>query len=208
MTHHVGSSAHAPNRLARLLIVVLGVFPGLPTATELSANPTSMAFTGDGNIRMELDVGRVEVVGVDGDKITVSWHSTSPRDDRDVTATVQRTGEDAATVVVDGPGNHMRYRIEVPHQSNIAIRMHAGDLDVRGVVGSVDADLLAGNMDLRVADPAHYHKVTASVTLGSLSAPAWRTDTGGILRSLRKSGGGDYDLRASLLAGQLTIHSE
>ncbi len=208
MMRHLDTTAVMSNRLVLLVVMVLGAFPAWPMASELSVNPTSMAFTSDGNIRMELDVGRVEVVGVAGDTITVSWHSTSPRDERDVTATVQRTGDDAATVVIDGPGNHMRYRVEVPRQSNIAIRMHAGDLDVRGVVGSVDADLLAGNMDLRVADPSHYHKVIASVTLGSLSAPAWRTDTGGILRSLRKSGDGDYDLRASLLAGQLTIHSE
>jgi hypothetical protein len=208
MMRHLDTTAVMSNRLVLLVVMVLGAFPACPMASELSVNPTSMAFTSDGNIRMELDVGRVEVVGVAGDKITVSWHSTSPQDERDVTATVQRTGDDAATVVIDGPGNHMRYRVEVPRQSNIAIRMHAGDLDVRGVVGSVDADLLAGNMDLRVADPAHYHKVIASVTLGSLSAPAWRTDTGGILRSLRKSGDGDYDLRASLLAGQLTIRSE
>jgi hypothetical protein len=207
MTRDLEYLAAMPKRLLLAIVMLLGACPGWVTAGELSASPTTMKFAPDGNIRLELDVGHVEVVGIAGDTITVSWHSTSPRDARDVTATMRRTDDDA-TVVLDGPGNHVRYRIEVPRQSNIVIRMHAGDLDVRGVVGSVDADLLAGNMDLRVADPGHYHKVSASVTLGSLSAPAWRTETGGLLRSLRRSGDGDYDLRASLLAGQLTIRSE
>jgi hypothetical protein len=208
MTTHTDFRAGVPGPAALLALICLAAWPLHSMADDLSTNPTSMSFVPDGTIRMDLDVGTIEVVGVDGDRITVSWHSTSPREERDVAATVQRASDDTATVVVDGPGNRMRYRIEVPRQSNIAIRMHAGNLDVRGVAGSVDADLLFGNMDLRVADPGHYHKVSASVTAGAISAPAWHTDTGGLLRSLKRSGDGDYDLRARLLAGQLTIHSE
>jgi hypothetical protein len=208
MTAHTDSRASVHGAAALLTLICLAAWPLQSMADELSTNPTSMSFASNGTIRMDLDVGTIEVVGVAGNTITVSWHSTSLREERDVAATVQRTGDDTATVVVDGPGNRMRYRIEVPRQSNVAIRMRAGNLDVRGVAGSVDADLLLGNMDLRVADPGHYHKVSASVTAGEISAPAWHTDTGGLLRSLKRSGDGDYDLCARLLAGQLTIHSE
>jgi hypothetical protein len=58
----------------------------------------------------------------------------------------------------------LHYRIEVPRQSNVVIHMRAGDLDVHGILGSVNADLLAGNRDLRVAESRHYHTVSASVT--------------------------------------------
>jgi hypothetical protein len=157
---------------------------------------------------MNLNVGTMEVVGVQGDRITVSWHSRTPEDENRVSVKVQRSDGKDATVVVDGPGNRVKYRIEVPQQSSVAIHMRAGDLGVRGVLGSVEADLLAGNMDLRVADPQRYRTVSASVTAGELTAQPWHADTGGLWRSFRASGKGDYDLRARLLAGQLTIRSE
>jgi hypothetical protein len=177
-------------------------------ADETSANPTTMNFGPGGTVRMTLKTGTMEVVGVPDDRITVSWHSRLPEDERDVSVELQRSGREDATVVVDGPGNRVHYRIEVPQQSNVAIRMRAGDLNVHGILGSVDADLLAGNMDLRVAEPRHYHTVSASVTAGELTARPWHADTGGLWRSFRASGDGDYDLRARLLAGQLTIRSE
>ena len=190
------------------ILICLAACPWWAMANELSANPTSMNFGAGGTIRMDLNVGTMEVVGVQGDRITVSWHSRRPEDESRVSVKLQRSGTNDATVVVDGPGNRVKYRVEVPQQSNVAIHMRAGDLDVHGVLGSVEADLLAGNMDLRVADPQHYHTVSASVTAGEITAQPWHADTGGLWRSFRATGNGHYDLRARLLAGQLTIRSE
>jgi hypothetical protein len=182
--------------------------PWWAMANELSANPTTMNFGAGGTIRMNLNVGTMEVVGAQGDTITVSWRSSRPEDESRVSVKVQRSGRNDAMVVVDGPGNRVKYRVEVPRQSNVAVHMRAGDLNVHGILGSVDADLLAGNLDLRVADPQHYHSVRASVTAGEITAPPWHADTGGLWRSFRAIGNGDYDLRARLLAGQLTIRTE
>jgi hypothetical protein len=63
-------------------------------------------------------------------------------------------------------------------------------------------------MDLRVADPRHYRTVSASVTAGDITAQPWHADTSGLWRSFKATGNGDYELRARLLAGQLTIRSE
>ena len=201
-------SANAPSPFALLTIVCLVVCPGWAMADATSANPTTMSFGVGGTIRMSLNIGTMEVVGVQDDRITVSWHPRLREDESDVSVKVQRSGGNEATVVVDGPGNRVHYRIEVPQQSNVTIQMRAGDLDIHGILGSVDADLLAGNMDLRVAEPRHYHTVSASVTAGGLTADPWHADTGGLWRSFTASGDGDYDLRARLLAGQLTIRSE
>lgn len=209
MSSHVQSPTHAPRPFVLLVAVCLAVCPCAAMADQLSTNPTTMNVGADGTIRMNLNAGTIQIVGVADDKITVSWHSRSPEDERDVSVKLKRSedGKDAA-VVLDGPGNRMHYRIGVPQQSNVVIHMRAGNLDVRGILGSVDADLLAGNMDLRVADPRHYHTVAASVTAGGLTARPWRADTGGLWRSFTASGDGDYDLRARLLAGQLTIRSD
>ena len=208
MNPHVQSLGNVPRLFVLLTLFCLAVCPWRAMADETSANPTTMNFGPGGTVRMTLKTGTMEVVGVPDDRITVSWHSRLPEDERDVSVELQRSGREDATVVVDGPGNRVHYRIEVPQQSNVAIRMRAGDLNVHGILGSVDADLLAGNMDLRVAEPRHYHTVSASVTAGELTARPWHADTGGLWRSFRASGDGDYDLRARLLAGQVTIRSE
>jgi hypothetical protein len=208
MNPRVQASVNVPLHCVLLILTCAAACPSWAMANEPSANPTTVNFGAGGTIRMDLNVGTMEVVGVQGDRITVSWHSSRPEDESRVSVKIQRSGGKEAMVVVDGPGNRVKYRIEVPRQSNVAIHMRAGDLDVHGVLGSVDADLLAGNMDLRVADPQHYHTVSASVTAGDLTAQPWHADTSGLWRSFRATGKGDYDLRARLLAGQLTIRSE
>ena len=208
MNARVQTSVNVPPRGVLLVLICVAACPSWAMANELSANPTTMNFGTGGAIRMNLNVGTMEVVGVPGDRITVSWQSKRPEDEGRVSVKVQRSGRKDATVVVDGPGNRVKYRVEVPQQSDVAIHMRAGDLDVHGVLGSVEADLLAGNMDLRVADPDRYHTVSASVTAGELTARPWHVDTSGLWRSFRATGAGDYALRARLLAGQLTIRSE
>jgi hypothetical protein len=208
MNTRLQTSVKVPLRWGLLVLTCVAAGPWGVMASELSPNPTTMNFEGGGTIRMNLNVGDMQIVGAQGDRITVSWHSSRPEDESRVSVKVQRSGRNDATVVVDGPGNRVKYRVEVPRQSNVAIRMQAGNLDVRGVLGSVDADLLAGNMDLRVADAQHYRTVSASVTAGDITAQPWHADTSGLWRSFRASGKGDYDLRARLLAGQLTIRSE
>ena len=191
-----------------LALIALAACPGWAKADELSANPTTMSLGAGGTIRMKLNVGTMEVVGSQSDRITVSWHSRLPEDESLVSVKLRRSGKNDATVVVDGPGNRVKYRVEVPRQSNVAIQMRAGDLAVRGVLGSIEAELLAGNMNLRIAGPQHYRAVSASVTAGEITAQPWHADTGGLWRSFTATGNGNYDLRARLLAGQLTIRSE
>jgi hypothetical protein len=192
------------------MLLVLACLATRPAraADPISPNPTSMSFAAGGAIRMELNKGTMEVVGTSDDKITVSWRSSDRGDEPDVAVKLQRIGDKAATLTVDGPGNRMRYRIEVPRQSDVVIRMRAGQLDVRGVAGSLDAELMAGQMDLRVAEPKHYRNVSASLTAGEIDARPWNAETGGLWRSFKATGEGDYDLRARMLAGQLNIRPE
>ena len=208
MNPRTRTGANVTPLFALLALVFLAVWPSWATADEPITNPTTMNFAAGGAIRLKLNKGTAEVVGVPGEKITVSWHSTFPEDERDVTVKLEGSGGQNARVVVDGPGNRMRYRIEVPQQSDVAIHMRAGDLNVHGILGSVAADLLAGNMDLRVAQPQHYRTVSASVTAGEITAPPWHAEMGGLWRSFKATGEGEYEVRARLLAGQLTIRAE
>jgi hypothetical protein len=191
-----------------LALVGQGACIAAATAGEPSANPTAMPFMSGGTIQIKIKQGEAQVVGVAGEAIKVSWHSKDADEEPDVHVKVQRSGDKEATVLVDGPGNHVTYRVEVPQRSDVAVHMRAGDLTVQGIVGSMDADLIAGNLEVSVPDPKRYRSVAASVTAGEITAKPWRTDTGGLWRSLKLTGDGDYDLRARVIAGQLTIRGE
>jgi hypothetical protein len=125
----------------------------------------------------------MEVIGVPDDKITISWRSKSPQDEREVSVKLQRSAPKEVTLSVEGPGERMRYRIEVPQRSNVSIAMNAGD-------------------------PTRYRNVRAAVTAGEITARPWQVDISGVGRSFNASGDGEYDLRAHILAGQVTIRSD
>jgi len=124
----------------------------------------------------------MEVVGVPDDKITISWRAKSDRDEHAVSVKLQRSGPKEASLSVQGPGDQVHYRIEVPRQSNVSIEMSAGELAVQGVTGSLSVEMMAGEMDLRVGDSSRYRNVRASVLAGEITARPWKVDISGVSR--------------------------
>ena len=190
------------------LAAALAAASSAAIAAEPSSNPMSISFAAGGTIRMKLDSGDMEVVGVPDDKITISWRAKSGSDERAVKAKLQRTGPKEASLSVDGPGDRVHYRIEVPQQSNVSIEMNAGELAVQGVTGSLGIEMMAGEMELRVGDSSRYRSVRTAVLAGEITACPWKIDISGVSRSFNATGNGEYDLRAELLAGQITIRSD
>jgi hypothetical protein len=192
-----------------VLAALIAFGPTGACAGEPSPNPATIDFAAGGVIRMQLNSGDMEIVGTSSDRITVSWRSSRASDERKVSIDLERRKTDEATLMVDGPSDRVRYRIEVPSRSDLKIDMDAGDLQIQGVVGSVRVQLLAGDLELRVGDPGLYREVRASVTAGSIDARPWQVEKDGLFRSLRISNSdGKYDLAVSLLAGQITLRAE
>ena len=140
-----------------------------PALAASITSPTSLSFAADGAIRLEINKGDVEVIGVEAAKIAVSWQADVARnaDVGDVNVELRRLGDNEASVLVDGP-DRVHYRIEIPRRSDVAIHMRAGELD----------------------------------------AKPWQTEKAGLWRSFKLEGDGEYDLRARLIAGQLTIRAD
>lgn len=186
-------------------MLLLAAAPAWAMATD-AANPTTLPFKPGGSIRMKLPSGAVEVVGTADERITVSWRATRGELDKTVKVDLrEESGGTEAAVGVDGPSNHVRYRIEVPSRSKVVMRMSAGDCSVRGIQGDLTAKLLAGNLELRIDEASNYRMVSGSVTSGGLSAKPWRIDKGGLFRSFEVTGAGEHVIKAEVLAGQLII---
>ena len=96
--------------------------------------------------------------------------------------------------------------IHVPKNSELYVRVPAGDLSIEGVTGSKDIEIHAGDLTIAAGNPSDYSYVEASVSAGDISAAPFGEDHGGLFRSFHKSGPGKYTLYAHVGAGDLTLH--
>ena len=108
-------------------------------------------------------------------------------------------------VYVQGP-NHFRYTVEIPSRVDLFLRMTAGDLTVRGVEGSIDAELRAGDFTLELPHiEGDYGPVNLSVGVGDLNADAFHTSKGGMWRHFNLERQAKYRLHARTGAGDLVV---
>src|SRR4029078_6649198 len=121
-------------RIAAVLMTVLACAASCAGAQE-AAIARELPFAAGVSVRIMLRVGDVEIIGSDDEKISVSWQ---PSTAQTVTVNLERTAEKEATLRVEGPSNKVRYRIAVPRRCGLAVGMHAGNLDIRGVSGNLD----------------------------------------------------------------------
>jgi hypothetical protein len=104
-----------------------------------------------------------------------------------------------------GPKNDLQVTVEIPRKTGLFVRMPAGDLDLRNVLGDKDAELHAGELVIRIGDARQYGHRDASVTAGDLDASAFGVSKGGLWRSFKQQGPGPYRLHAHVGAGELSI---
>ena len=74
MNSGVQTSVKVPLRCVLLVLAFVTACLWWAMADELGANPTTMNFEAGGTIRMDVNVGDLEICA-QGDRITVSWHS-------------------------------------------------------------------------------------------------------------------------------------
>src|SRR2546426_4027702 len=137
---------------------------------EIGKSPTEAVFPAGGQLRVRLCSSGAEIKGIDENRIRVSFSS-----DRYSTAHVRvrlLTTEGQAEIrVAQCPRNNFQIKIEVPKSSHLYVRMFAGDLEMKNVVGDKDVQLHAGQLTMHIGLPADYAHVDGSVTSGELDAP-------------------------------------
>jgi hypothetical protein len=111
----------------------------------------------------------------------------------------------ADVYVTNTPNNNFTATIEVPRESNLWVRLTAGELNVGSVVGSKDLELRAGKLQVQIPRPQEYGHRDASVTTGSIEADAFEISTGGMFRSFHQQGPGKYRLHAHVMAGEIDL---
>lgn len=172
---------------------------------DIENHPFSTDFKSGGKLRMYLRSGDFRVVGGADNKITVHVMGENAYRASDLRVRLEGSNDAADLTISGGPKNGLEVTIEVPRKTALFVRMPAGNLELRQVIGDKDAELHAGELMIDVGEPSDYSRVDASVYSGGLEARPFGEFHGGLFRSFHKEGNGRYHLHAHVGAGDLTL---
>jgi hypothetical protein len=173
---------------------------------DLAHHTFYVDFASRGQIDLRIRPAEIHIIGSEEGRIVVRVEGRQGRDSKDVQARFEKHGNSGALEITGGPRNDVTITVQVPRESNLVVRVFAGDVAIRDVVGDKDVELNFGSLRIGVGDVAGYSSVKASVSSGEIDAKPFGESRGGLFRSLEKSGNGKYKLRAYVGAGQLTLN--
>ena len=194
--------------LSALLLLPIGSYPqnNAEIENDLAHHTFYVDFAPRGQIDLRVRPAEIHVIGNDEGRIVVRVEGRQGRDSKDVQARFEKHGHTGVLEITGGPRNDVTITVQVPKESNLVVRVFAGDVEIRDVVGDKDVELNFGSLRIGVGDASGYSSVKASVSSGEIDAKPFGESHGGLFRSLEKSGTGKYKLRAYVGAGQLTLN--
>jgi hypothetical protein len=194
--------------MSALLVLPISSYPhdNAEIENDLAHHTFYVDFAPRGRLELRIRPARIHIIGSDEDRIVVRVGGRQGQDSKDVQARFEKHGNSGVLDVTGGPRNDVTITVQIPKESNLVVRVFAGDVEIRDVVGDQDVELNFGSLRIGVGDAAGYSSVKASVSSGEIDAKPFGESRGGLFRSLEKSGPGKYKLRAYVGAGQLTLN--
>jgi hypothetical protein len=196
---------------ARLAAAILGTTLAVSAVSAQDARTSSSLerpFAANGRVTMDLVAGDYHITGGPQNRVRLDW---SVRDAEALAKVEARADVRDADlrITTNGPSNRsLKFTIQLPIQSDLYVRLSAGDLTIEGIRGNKDVELRAGDLRIDVGRAEDYNKVDAGLWAGDLKASAFQIYKEGLFRSFDWSGNGPYRLHAHLLAGDLYLYSK
>jgi hypothetical protein len=195
--------------IALLASISLLPMPGLALSNiavdDLAHHPIALDFHSGGQLDLRIRSAEIRIVGSDEDKIVVRAEGKQGSDSTDISARFEGSDHFGKLYVHGGPSNEVTITVQVPRNSDLSVRIMAGDVEVKDITGNKDVKLGAGDLTVDVGNAADYSHVEVSVTTGSIEASPFGESRGGLFRSFEKFGKGKYKLEAHVGAGDLTL---
>ena len=191
-----------------LLLSPISSYPqnNVEVENDLGHHVFYVDFAPRGQIDLRIRPAEIHVIGSDEDRIVVRVAGKQGLDSKDVQARFEKHGNSGVLEITGGPRNDVTITVQVPKESNLVVRVFAGDVEIRDVVGDKDVELNFGALRIGVGDATGYSSVKASVSSGEIDAKPFGESRGGLFRSLEKSGNGKYKLKAYVGAGRLSLN--
>lgn len=166
------------------------------------------SFPANGSVKMDLVAGDYLITGTPKEGVRIAWSAR----DSEALASVQVRADvrdRELKITTDGPSNRgLRFTIQLPNQSDLYVRLSAGDLKLEDVRGNKDVELRAGDLRIDVGRADDYRRVDASLWAGDIKASAFGIFKSGLFRSFDWTGKGNYRLHAHLMAGDLYLYAK
>jgi len=178
--------------------------PGWLHGQNADGTSARQKFISGGSIRLHLESGGYTIIPGDSENIVVRCTANTEQLKR-VKVVIKASGASAEVYVSETPHNNFQATIEVPRQTNLWARLTAGELDVRGVEGDKNIEVLAGRIQVDVPKPELYGHRDASVMTGSIEAAPFDISKGGLFRSFEQHGPGRYRLHAHVMTGEIDL---
>jgi hypothetical protein len=199
------------SRIAVVSVLLLSPISSYPqnnveVENDLAHHGFYVDFTPRGQLDLRIRPAEVHIIGSDEDRIVVRAAGKQGLDSKDVQARFEKHGNSGVLEITGGPRNDVTITVQVPKESNLVVRVFAGDVEIRDVVGDKDVELNFGALRIGVGDATGYSSVKASVSSGEIDAKPFGESRGGLFRSLEKSGNGKYKLKAYVGAGRLSLN--
>lgn len=137
------------------VIVVLALLIATDTLSAQQGPQSSVQqkFVSGGTIRMHLEAGGYTIRPTNSANIVVTCHANSEDQLNRVKVEIRPGASSADVFVRDTPHNNFSAIIEVPRQSNLWVRLSAGELDVGAVEGNKGLEIRAGQLQVDVPHP-------------------------------------------------------
>jgi hypothetical protein len=165
-------------------------------------------FAANGSVKMDLVAGDYKITGSTQHRVRIDWSVREADALSKVQARADVRGNEV-NITTDGPRNKgLRFTIQVPNQSDLYVRLSAGDLMIEDIRGNKDVELRAGDLRIDVGRADDYKKVDGSLWAGDIKASAFQIFKEGLFRSFDWTGKGQYRLHAHLMAGDLHLYSK
>ena len=190
---------------AALLAARSGLAQTKIVANDLRNHPFSVELASPSRLNLHVRSGEVHVIGVQEDRISVELSGRNADQARDMKVRFEKKGGEAEMRISGGPRDHITITVRIPSKTNLRARVPFGEVVVENISGNQDVELHAGDLTVEVVDRDAYSRVDASVFTGEVDADAFGETKGGLFRSFRHDGPGQYRLHAHVGAGQLTI---
>lgn len=168
----------------------------------------SRSFAGGGKLHVRMTVGDLHIRRGDAGKITLRYTVKSHREKNVKEARVDfEVHDNDATIEFHSPsmGNTVfEVDLEIPENTNLDVHEKVGDLTVDEITG--DKDLSLGVGDIRVGNgQGRYRLVHASAGVGDVNGDEYGETTGWLGKSLKYHGEGQYELRAHVGVGDISV---
>ena len=155
-----------------LLLSPISSYPqnNVEVENDLGHHVFYVDFAPRGQIDLRIRPAEIHVIGSDEDRIVVRVAGKQGLDSKDVQARFEKHGNSGVLEINGGPRNDVTITVQVPKESNLVVRVFAGDVEIRDVVGDKDVELNFGSLRIGVGDATDYSSVKASVSSGEIDA--------------------------------------